>query len=536
MTSNRSHGAIIVSAIAALALTPCIAAQQLLLELKGDNTPTLRWQDQFGISCVGMPDIDGDGVDDLLVGAGRYNTKSTRVEGAAFVFSGMTGAQVRKHIGYSKFGKMGRAVDGGIDVDADDVPDYVVGESFGDRGINAAGIVHVYSGATGTELWTFDGENSSDSLGESVALIPDIDGDGHAEIVATAHSWDNLALGVGNCGRGYCWSGRAGTVLWTYDGTENNQTMWWCTQLNDVDGDGIDDVAFGSTGIGAAGTGAGKVELVSGASGSLIRTIVGAAAGDAFGLVRGCGDLDGDGIGDLIVGSMNANSDRGRIAAHSSATGLELHAWDGTQKDQNLNVGALRALRDWDGDGFADPLIGSSLATLDDCSGGWAQLRSGRTGRLLFEYRSRDDLGVGPTLGDSASTLGDLDGDGIPEIVVGASAAGPLADQDGRLYVFAGDDLFLQADQSNYDLNDPITIELRGGTQGVLGMIAITELDGAPLFVPLVIAAFDGNGELAITDTTDSTYLGHSLELAGWALPPSGRGKLIDSNVEWFRF
>jgi hypothetical protein len=214
-------------------------------------------------------------------------------------------------------------------------------------------------------------------------LIPDIDGDGHAEVIATASSWDNLPLGIGGCGRGYCWSGRTGGVLWTHDGTESNQGIGWSTQLEDVDADGIADVAFGSIGIGAAGNGAGKVEIVSGVDGSLIRTIVGAAAGDSFGNVRGCGDLDGDGIGDLIVGSMNANNDRGRIAAHSSATGVELYAWDGSQKDENMNSSALRALRDWDGDGSADFLYGSQNHALDDCSGGIAWLRSGRTGRLL---------------------------------------------------------------------------------------------------------------------------------------------------------
>jgi hypothetical protein len=128
----------LAASIAALCLSPRISAQQLLLELKGDNTPTLRWQDQFGAACVGMSDIDGDGVGDLVVGAGRYNTKASRVEGAAFVFSGRTGAQIRKHIGYSKLGKLGRAVDGGHDVDADGVADYVVSEVFGDRGINGA--------------------------------------------------------------------------------------------------------------------------------------------------------------------------------------------------------------------------------------------------------------------------------------------------------------------------------------------------------------------------------------------------------------
>jgi len=509
------------------------ACQDLLFELEGDNSTAQEFDDSFGSTCVGLPDVDGDGFADLLVGAHRYNTTKFRLEGAAFVFSGATHAQIRKHLGASPNGQLGRSLDGGPDVDGDGVGDYVVGESYGDLSFLDSGTVHVYSGATGSELWTFLGERRTDQLGESVALIDDVDGDGRAEIVATAFHWDNVPLGFGQCGKAYCWSGASGSLIWSVEGIVSSQELLYCTRLGDVNGDGINDVGLGSIGIGTAGGGAGMVEIVDGTNGVLLRTIYGIAPNDASGTVRGTGDLDGDGVRDLLVGAMNANNRLGRITAHSGASGAELSRHDGTQKNEMLNIGSVRGTFDWNRDGHDDYLFGSTSYVLDDCSGGVAELMSGKTGRRLFEFRSRDDLGVGPTLGISVSMVGDLTADALPEILIGAHGAG--SGQDGRAYVFAGDDLFLQADQSDYDLNDPITLELRGGTAGVLGLIAVTEIDGIPFFVPLVTAPLDANGELAFADVTDASYLGHSVELRGWCQKATGRG-LVDSNVERFKF
>jgi len=521
-------------AAAAVSATTSIAhAQELLFELAGDNVAWQEFDDNFGTTCVGLPDVDGDGVADLLVGAHRYNTTTNRLEGAAFVFSGATQVQLRKHLGTSRNGQLGRSLDGGPDVDGDGIGDYVVGESYGDLSFVDSGTVHVYSGATGSELWTFVGERSFDYLGESVALIDDIDGDGKAEIVAAAFLWDNVPLGFGQCGKAYCWSGATGNLIWSVEGVLSSQYLHDCTRLGDVNGDGINDVGLGSTGTGTPGGGAGMVEIVDGTNGVLLRTIYGSAPNDGFGNVRGTGDLDGDGVRDLLVGALNANNRRGRITAHSGATGVELFRHDGTQKNEQLNIGAVRGSFDWNRDGHDDYLFGSTNDVLDDCSGGVAFLRSGRTGRLLFEFRSRDDLGVGPTLGISVSMVDDLNADSLPELVSGATGAG--SGQDGRAYVFAGDDLFLQADQSDYDNGDPIAIELRGGTPGVLGLIAVTAIDGAPLFVPLVTAPLDANGELAFADVTDPTYLGHTVELRGWCQKATGRG-LVDSNLERFKF
>lgn len=530
------HAAIAATTLAAAAIVASSSiarAQELLFELEGDNSTLQEFDDSFGVTCVGLPDVDRDGVADLLVGAHRYNTTKFRLEGAAFVFSGATHAQIRKHLGTSPNGQLGRSLDGGPDVDGDGIGDYVVGESYGDLSFLDSGTVHVYSGATGSELWTFVGERRTDYLGESVALIDDVDGDGKAEIVATAFLWDNVPLGFGQCGKAYCWSGATGNLIWSVEGVLSSQDLLYCARLGDVNGDGINDVGLGSIGTGTPGPGAGFVDIVDGTNGVVLRTIYGSASYDGFGNVRGTGDLDGDGVRDLLVGALNANNRRGRITAHSGATGLELFRHDGTQKNEMLNIGAVRGTFDWNRDGHDDYLFGSPHHALDDCSGGIAFLQSGKTGRRLFEFRSRDDLGVGPTLGISVSVVDDLTADSLPEILIGAHGAG--SGQDGRVYVFAGDDLFLQADQSDFDNGDPIALELRGGTAGVLGLIAVTAIDGVPLFVPLVTAPLDANGELAFADVTDPAYLGHTVELRGWCQRAGGRG-LVDSNLERFKF
>lgn len=321
--------------VVVLVLSPAVricTAQQLLFELKGDNAAGRAPDDGFGLVCVGVGDLDGDSVPELCIGAHRYNTTVTRLEGAAFVFSGATGSIIRKHIGPSRDGQLGRSLDGGVDLDGDGIDDYVLGEPFGDLTATDAGTVHVHSGATGALLWAFGGERAFDRLGESVALIEDVDGDGCGEIVATAFLWDNNQVGTTQCGRGYCWSGRTGQILWTIDGYDQDQWLYWCSWLEDWNLDGVGDVAFGSIGTGAPGNGAGKVEVVSGRDGSLIVTLPGGAPHDAFGLVRATGDVDGDDVGDLLVGAMNANNDLGLIDVISGSTFTVIRRHDGDRK------------------------------------------------------------------------------------------------------------------------------------------------------------------------------------------------------------
>jgi len=536
----RSSGGLASSwraGVALASLSSAAPAQVLLSKLAIQRPPGVTQAPAFGSQCVRLADVDGDGVGDLLISAEGYQAfVGDPSMGAAFVISANTQQILRTHRGTSSNNSYGSDVDAGHDVDGDGTDDYVIGDmnATAAGGPAGAGALFVHSGATGSLLHVFTGAQLQENLGNCVALIPDVDGDGHAEIVGGAPLWD-LSSSVLNAGRACCWSGATGALLWTHDGTASQQLLATVAELGDVDGDGIADVGLGS--VGDANRGTGKVEIVRGSDGTLIRTLVGAGSKEYFGYVRECGDVDADGIDDCVVVAPGANRSLsgGRVTVHSGATGGEIRRWDG-EKEGSFAYGARHVRHDFDGDGWDDVVIAQPFVARPDCGNGVVRLMSGRTGRLLFEYRARNDLPLDPNFGSNGDVIDDVNGDAIAELLISSPwDANRLAD-DGRAYVFAGDDLFLQADQNDYDLNDPITVELRGGTPGVLGLVALVEVDGAPLWQTLVVAPLDANGELAIHDTTDAAYLGHSARVRGWCLPRAGRGPLIDSNEEWFQF
>ncbi len=155
-------------------------------------------------------------------------------------------------------------------------------------------------------------------------------------------------------------------------------------------------------------------------------------------------------------------------------------------------------------------LLGSGMRRMDGCDGGVALLISGRTGRLLYEFRSLTSDGIGSGFGQGVSQIGDVDGDGRPKLLIGAVwATVPGGRKGGGCgYVFSCHRVFLQANQVEYADGDLIAIDLRGGTPGVLGLIEVIDIDGVPTEIPLVVAPMDANGELNYSDLTDPTLAG----------------------------
>jgi len=210
----------------------------------------------------------------------------------------------------------------------------------------------------------------------------------------------------------------------------------------DVDGDGFDDFAVGNPFGDPFGNSSGLVTLFSGATGQPIARLKGQAAGGRFGTsVANAEDVNGDQVPDLLVGasheSPNGLHRAGSAFVFSGATRALLFRFDGPEENDLLGS-AVSGVGDIDGDGVPDFLIGSpSPGPHGDQITGSAFLFSGRTGNLLFRFKAPVKLGL-LDFGTSVSCAGDLDKDGVPDLAVGAPRTGSFEFAAGSVSVFSG--------------------------------------------------------------------------------------------------
>ena len=251
----------------------------------------------FGHAVANVGDLDGDGFEDVAVGAPHMD--STLGPGYVLVFSGQTGAVLHTLSGVTLKEWFGHAVSGAGDVDADGRPDVLVG---GGEDVIGTREVRVFSGATGNLILVVGGQPwAGDGLGGSVNAAGDVDSDGHADILAGApFAFD---------GRGYAalFSGRTGQLIHKVEGEASNDSFGYSVAGNwDLDGDGIKDFAVGAIGVDYHGSHCGAVRVFSGASGEAMYTVYGDSNQDTLGAdVALVSDLDGDGRADLFAGASH---------------------------------------------------------------------------------------------------------------------------------------------------------------------------------------------------------------------------------------
>ncbi|HET6202377.1 MAG TPA: integrin alpha [Planctomycetota bacterium] len=360
----------------------------------------------LGYSVASAGDVDGDGVPDVIAGAPFAGLVSPTGVGEARVFSGATGALLYTFNGAAPQNYFGFSVSGLGDADGDGLDDLLVGAPWADPGGAAdAGQCRVFSGATGASLYDVSGSGGGAYLGRSVAGVGDVNGDGVPDFAA------------GAAGQAGVRSGSSGAVLFSVAGPGGGFGSS-VSGAGDVDADGTTDVIVG-------GLGAGQANVYSGATGALLHAFVGSAA-DGFGAsVSGAGDVNGDSFADLLVGAPQANpggvDDAGEALVFSGATGTVLFTIDGGSPDEYLGS-TVAGMGDLDGDGLGDPFVVTapviSYPGCYDCNTngpGSARLFSGASGALLLDLR-----GFGcDRLGFAAGPAGDVNGDGVPDLLVG---------------------------------------------------------------------------------------------------------------------
>ncbi len=345
--------------------------------------------EQFGWSAANVGDLDGDQVADFVVGAPFADVPTTGQSvlvdaGRVVAYSGKTGKVLHTWKGPFARSIFGISVGPAGDVDKDGTPDVIVGaHGVGTHGVNAGG-AFVFSGKDGSKLWTFLGDDAFDFFGHSVANFGDVDGDGHSDLVVGAPDDDNG--GNGESGMARVYSGKTGLVLKTFNGDAASDFFGHSVRnAGDVNNDGSDDLIVGA-GQFFVTQGKGYARVYSGKDFSVLHTLPGSTVGDFFGEpVEGLGDIDGDGFDDLLVGAHRADPggriDAGMVYAFSGKTGSELFRWSGA-KAGDFFGNFVTPAGDVNGDGTPDLIVGAPGVSIGGSSGGAATVFSGKLLKL----------------------------------------------------------------------------------------------------------------------------------------------------------
>jgi hypothetical protein len=389
---------------------------------------------------------------------------------------------------------LGGSVSGLADLNGDGYPELIIGASGAGGG---TGVVDVYFGPGRAAIpdVVLTGEAGS-SFGAVVAPAGDVNGDGTADLIVGATGFSS------HTGRAYVFYGgpafvsksaASADVILTGEATNNNFGAAMST-AGDVKGDRVSDLIVGApgnnSGTGRAYVFFGGSSLVSKPAANADVILTGEATGNSFGAaVSGGGDMNGDGLADVLVGAPAAASNAGRAYVFAGGASLVTRNASGadmvlTGEGTGSGFGASVATAgDVNGDGLVDAIVG---APSHNSSRGRAYLFYG--GPMFFTRSAAladvvlTGEGSNNSFGASVASAGDANGDGPSDILVGASG---YASGIGRVYIFYGGSSL--ASRSGTGADVILTGESAGGSFGAaVAGAGDLELDG---FADLLVGA-----------------------------------------------
>ncbi|MGB0953213.1 MAG: FG-GAP-like repeat-containing protein [Planctomycetota bacterium] len=437
----------------------------------------------LGSQMVVIGDVTGDGIPDYAAAADLTGAGSPGDHDTVYLHSGADGSLLftwMEHTGVEQFGS---AIAAAGDVNADGFPDIVVGAQNAEvNGLPFYGAAYVYSGADGTELYRFDGQEEGSSFGYSVAGAGDYNADGFDDIIVGAPDEDYFFGLHEDAGAVYVYSGFDGSLLALYRGNAFDEMGSSVAGAGDLNGDGHDDVLIAAAGFAIPGSyGSGAVFAYSGASRSLLHAFIHGFTEDFFGQqVKSMADIDGDGVREILISS--SPSQDAIVHLYSGSSGQQLHAFQEVETSSAFGSTTADA-GDVDGDGVHDILIGARFQQSPlGPEVGAVFLHSGADFHRIATLTGTE---ANQWFGGSVSGLGDRDGDGRDEFLIAVTNADTVNGRNSGLvqtytfdpFLMAGDTQLSMSGATSLDLELDFPVEEAGRTYRVLASLRGTTPD-----------------------------------------------------------
>ena len=397
------------------------------LNFTGENL-----NDLLGVSVSNAGDVNGDGYDDIIVGASGNNSNS----GKAYIYFGgqdMNNIADVIMTGESTNDLFGKSVSSAGDVNGDGYFDVIVGAP---GSTSISGIAYIYYGGlymNNIKDLTLTSNAFSTNFGISVSNAGDVNGDGFDDVIV-GEIGTSLIPGKANIFLGSVSMDSLVDLKMTTTETNGKFFGESVSDAGDYNGDGFDDVIIGSYFENKAYIFFGSAVMDN------LSDVILTESGNFGKSVSSAGDVNGDGISDVIVGSSTNSTNTGKAYIYFGGGSLNFSAdviMTGESTHNYFGI-SVSSAGDVNVDGFDDVIVGAN----------WLFPNVGKSylyygGSFMNNVVDVTMIGQGANnnFGSSLSTAGDFNGDGISDVIIGAFG---YSENKGRAYVYTGSDISIK--------------------------------------------------------------------------------------------